>query len=426
MRIAAVHALAFLLLAPRAGAEAEADVLAREASRVAAVTADERMRSAARRLWGRSLDVPVVVHDAAAGRSLRVDRRGIAAVTLPRDIPVANTCIRLDGADAALVLAPLPDEPADLAALVWHERWHCAQESIGLGAREAANAHLDSEQGRRWLRLELRALAAALAATDAGARRDAARAALAFRAERHDRFPGAGAQEAALERNEGLAEYSGRRIAHADPAFAQGIVAALRRGDEAPSHVRSFAYLTGPAYGALLDPDVAGWRSRLAGGSGPAELLAPAYGLDAASRPSGADLARFGDADVSRQERQRQVRHRARIASLRARLVDGPVLRIPLRKPMASFDPNALLPLGEDGIVHEPLTVNDDWGRLESTSPALLAGDWRLVRVPMAGATGCGRAWRGAGWSLELAEGWRAVGAGEGLVVERGEPPACD
>ena len=90
-----------------------------------------------------------------------------------------------------------------------HELFHCIQPRLGLttGATAGDDSHLDSLEGRYWMRLEWRALARALGASGA-ARTSAIADALAFRAARHQRFPGAAAAEHPVEINEGIATYT--------------------------------------------------------------------------------------------------------------------------------------------------------------------------------------------------------------------------
>src|SRR5438046_7411128 len=88
------------------------------------------------------------------------------------------------------------------------ELWHRVQNEIGFPSSGAANNHLDSRDGRVWLQLEWRALAAAL--TSRGKqRRRAITDALLFRAYRRTIFPQAASQEREMEMHEGLAEYTG-------------------------------------------------------------------------------------------------------------------------------------------------------------------------------------------------------------------------
>jgi hypothetical protein len=117
--------------------------------------------------------------------------------------------------------------------------------------------------GHEWLRLELRALAAALRSNGAAARA-AARDALLFRLRRQQIYPGADTLEAALEQQEGLAEYTGDKIALAVTGAPESRVAqALDEFESRPTFVRSLGYGTGPALGLLLDRYASGWRNRV-------------------------------------------------------------------------------------------------------------------------------------------------------------------
>src|SRR4029079_12075047 len=92
-----------------------------------------------------------------------------------------------------------------------HELWHRIQDQLGLPSSGASNDHLDTRDGRYWLQLEWRALAAALATSGPDEKRAITDAAL-FRTRRHRIFPGGADEERAMEMHEGLAEYTGVRL----------------------------------------------------------------------------------------------------------------------------------------------------------------------------------------------------------------------
>lgn len=135
-------------------------------------------------------------------------RDGVHSARLPEGVPAANTAVDWSGARWTMILWPLPDEPAERTRLLAHEMWHRVQNGLGLPASMPTNAHLDSEEGRIWLRLEWRALREALSG-QGEPRRSAVADALLFRARRRSIFGAAAAEERALELNEGLAEYTG-------------------------------------------------------------------------------------------------------------------------------------------------------------------------------------------------------------------------
>src|SRR5581483_8805890 len=130
------------------------------------------------------------------------------------------------------------------------ESFHRIAPRLGFGGgHEGGNAHLDTMEGRYWMRLEWRALAAALRG-DPGAVQDA----LAFRARRRQLFPNAAAEERDLEIREGLAEYTGTALAEPDLSKRiPHLIEQLRDAEKSPSFVRSFAYVSGPAWGALVE-----------------------------------------------------------------------------------------------------------------------------------------------------------------------------
>src|SRR6185369_17717419 len=92
--------------------------------------------------------------------------------------------------------------------LMLHELFHRIQPGLGLMTATGQNAHLDTEDGRFWLRLEWRALAQALRKSGKDRKR-AVSDALAFRLARRSQFANAAESERVEEIREGLAQYTG-------------------------------------------------------------------------------------------------------------------------------------------------------------------------------------------------------------------------
>ena len=389
--------------------------------RVATVAQAPASKQAAEALWGLPLDAPVVLHDRVTGTSWRrnVATGDVESVVLRKDQPPANTCIDIDGASNVLLILPLPADNDGLATLFWHEQWHCVQAMLGLSASEGDTAHLDGELGRIALRLEMRALAKALSATDDRDARPHVAAALRFRALRS-----AGStsgtrvldEEARVERNEGLAEYTGRRVAAAANGgnMVTALVKSLAAADASPSFVRSAAYVTGPAYGMLLDRWSPHWRSGLSPASDLPALLAEQLGTPLSATGADGVGRRYGVDEVRAQEHERARIREQRSAGYRKRYLGGDAVRLTLSKPSASFDPHALFPLDEVGTVYTPLMVRDEWGELTAESGALMSKDWTLVTLSGGEVTGSASNWTGPGWTLVLNAGWRLEKESEG------------
>ncbi|CAN5656171.1 hypothetical protein BH23GEM9_BH23GEM9_23010 [soil metagenome] len=375
-------------------------------------------------LWGITLCGPVVLVDPQSrfavaneadpdGRFVRVG--DVYVGVLPAEMLVANTAVNWGGRRWAMALMPVPDSVPAAVALLAHESFHRIQPALGLHVRDPGNAHLAERDGRLWLRLELRALAAALQA-DGIASRTHIRNAMLFRAARHDVFAGADTLEAALELNEGLAEYTGVRLAYGDSAAARA--AALARAFELrTSYVRALGYGTGPAFGLLLDRHAAGWRTRIGGIASLAEELRRSLGISAADLDIAAALATvagYGHDDIAASEDARVAEYEARVASYRSALLDGPVLILRHTRFSGTFNPNQIVPLGDAGSVYPTGVFQAEWGRLEVTDGALVASDFNTITVAAptpAALVATGNTIEGPGWILHLSPRWRIVPA---------------
>jgi hypothetical protein len=371
-------------------------------------------------LWGRRLGGPLlfgdprtraVVANQADPDGKLVLRDGVYAGTLPDDVPLANTAVAWAGRTWTMVMWPLPDAPYARGRLLAHEMFHRLQTELGLPAASPANAHLDGVAGRTWLRLEWRALAEALIRAG-DARRRAVADALTFRAHRRALAGAAAAEEErALEINEGLAEYTGYRLCGLPAAVLPDRVAA--RLEDAPpgGYSRNFAYLSGPAYGLLLDAASPRWRTKLAATSDLGRLLA-----DASRFAPPADLARAAADAAKRYDGERLIAVEAareadrlrRVADYRRRFIDGPTLRLPLGADVRySFDPNGVEALDATRQVFEGLRVTDEWGVLEVSDGAMIERqDGRLVDATVAAPAQTPDGAKGDGWTLRLSPGW--------------------
>lgn len=375
----------------------------------AAAELNEMCLADARALWGVSLCGPLLIADPTtrAVWASEQDRQGVLAAqgagwagVLPANVGIANTSLDWAGVRWIMIAGPLPQDVTARRVLLMHEAWHRAQGEIGLSAQEGANAHLASERGRTLMRLELRALATALRSSNVGQRR-AAQDALVLRAARQAAFPQARGDETALDRNEGLASYTGVRLG----AGAGARTYALRTLDEFDAHdalARSYAYASGPAYGLLLDDLRPRWRTELGGGA-PADILAGVVRPDAATPRNVSEAsARYGGQQVASEERLRAEAAATRLAALRTAYA-GPRLELALSNPQFEFNPNQVTPLEGLGGHYETLVLRDSWGELRASAGALITQDFRSARAPAPGPDGLS----GPGWSLTLAPGWR-------------------
>jgi hypothetical protein len=284
-------------------------------------------------------------------------------------------------------------------------------------ALDSPNLQLDTPEGRLWLQLEWRALAAALLELGP-AQTQAIRDALAFRSHRHALFPGSARTEASLEIAEGVPDYTGSIAGEPDRNSARWrAIGKLTDPDQSITFVRSFAYTSGPPYGLLLDQRLAGWRTKLSAQSDLSALLAstlPPHAVVSAE----ARAYFYGAVAIRSAEAERAEKAEAAKARYRARLVEGPTLLLPGGHKFAfSFNPSALVSLGDANTVYPTFHATAEWGTLDVTDGVLVPTDFSRATVAAPKDT-FGSHLQGPGWTLELAAGWGVVpGAREGSYV---------
>ena len=87
--------------------------------------------------------------------------------------------------------------------------------------------------------------------------------------------------------------------------------------------MQSFAYISGPAYGLLLDAAGEHWRLELTPSQDLGCLLQDALGVEVPAEPRRIAVRRaraYGCAELRKRERARRERREAQLASYRARL----------------------------------------------------------------------------------------------------------
>ena len=161
----------------------------------------------------------------------------------------------------------------------------------------------------------------------------------------------------------------------------------------------------------------------------PAGLLAAALGFhvdDGLEREAKTAARAYDATAVMAAEDARATDRATRLATYRARLVDGPVLLLKQRDLGFTMDPNTLVPLGLAGTVYPTGTFKASWGTLQvSDGGALVSRDFTSVAVA-APADTAGQTLKGSGWTLALASGWvvrpSAAHAGSYEVVASPQP----
>jgi hypothetical protein len=358
------------------------------------------------RLWGVSLCGPMVIADAMT-RTIATNQPAPAGAR-PRELGLVNAPVQWGGTTwSAFVWQMIPkDDQGERGRLFMHELFHCVQPGLGLttgGTGPVENSHLDSLEGRYWMRLEWRALARALRASGAG-RASAIADALAFRAARHQRFPGAAATEHAVDINEGIPTYTQFVVGSENAQDAiRHALRGLQDAESGASFVRTFAYASGAGYGLLLDSLAPGWHRRITPASDFGQVLSAAAGVTAAPDAAAA-AARYDGAQVRAAEERRDREQQAVIAGLRRRYVDGPVLIVP-RAGGGSINNMGATVIPGAGTVFRAMANKGAWGSFDAQGGALVSADEETIWLPapvIVDATTL----KGDGWTATVAPGW--------------------
>jgi hypothetical protein len=341
--------------------------------------------------------------------------------TLPKDVIISNAPTVWEGKRWTQLMWPMYGDALSQHVALAHEPFHRIQPALHLDAPDSLNLQLDTLEGRVWLQLEWRALAAALIET--GPRQtQAIRDAVAFRDHRHQLFPGSDKREASLEIAEGIPEYTGVVAGALDHDSGRWrTIAKLADPDPSVTFVRWFAYTSGPAYGLLLDERAPGWRAKLTKQSDLGELLkSTLHGPTKASAESRAPL--YGEKGIRLNEVERAAKAAAEKARYRALLVDGPTLTLASAGKFSfSFNPSTLVGLDDAGSVYPTFHATDAWGTLDVKEGVLVPTDFSRATVA-APANATGSHITGPGWTLDLAPGWHLVpGAKSGSYVVQKE-----
>lgn len=369
------------------------------------------------RFWGVSLCGPVLLVDYAdqsfvanqpdaAGQLRRVGDLYIGKV--PEGFIIASTATDWSGVRWTQLVYPFHFDGDQRPVTLAHEMFHRVQAPLGLTRPEAANGHLDTLEGRYLIQLEWRALATTLGAKDAAAKKAALADAMAFRQQRYRLFPAAAGEEAALEISEGVPEYTGVMLGL--PTERQRIDYALKDLSAfvaSPTFVRSFAYASGPALGLLLDDYAPTWRRALDGETRLHDILIKAAGLAELAPASLSEREVIYDPQGALRsfEERRETERQARLADLRARLVEGPAVILPVIEARYQFNPQTLIAL-DHGTVFPTLQLVAAWGVLEvKAGGAFFDRPAKHMRVSAIGAGPDHLS--GDGWSLTLKPGWK-------------------
>lgn len=375
-------------------------------------------KSDQKKLWGKSLCVPMVILDrnTMTAVTTKIDPKGkfeaVNGVWKGRyEGPqvYANTSFQWENETWSMVLWPLPDERESRIELLMHEAWHSIQSDLGLPANSLFLDHLDTYEGRLLIRLEWQALLMAL--NEEQNRNNHLQKALYFRNLRFKKFPSAKEKEKALDFNEGLAAYTGLKFRSGGLGPQLDYLSKkLEDVPKVPSLARSSSYYTGPLYGLLLDSKSSGWKSELNQADGLGALAQAKFEITPLK--SSISLASLSSAykykEIEAFEKKRKIDRDQKVKKYLSLFSQKDSVRIvPTPGSPSMFDPRKILALSEKDFIYVYYETSDKWGtlkvddgaRIEISKDKSTISLGPLEKIDKKSANG-------VGWSIELNENW--------------------
>ncbi len=392
-----------------------------EQAKIAFAELDRALQKENSTLWKHSLEGPLIMVDRDTREVIANEKDNAGYLEekgtfftgiLPKDVIIGNTTSEWAGKNWTMVTLPLPDSKEDRLRLLIHESFHRIQPFVGFDSiPNEDNPHLDTEQGRIFMKLECEALKMALDSKDFNSHLENA---LLFRSYRHQLFPGSKESENSLELLEGLAEYTGSILGiRTASGLRKNYISMIETFYQMPTYVRSFAYFTIPVYGFYMQQTNPTWNLDIGQETNLTDYIVDFFGFEypdsiayTAIREAGQG---YGIDSVMASEHRRELKRLETISAYRKRLTGDSITVIDLEDMGIGFNPANLVPLDSLGTVYPVLRVTDNWGNLMVDSGgALLSPRWDRVTISYP-VTVSDTLASGVGWQLKLNDPWRLI-----------------
>ena len=347
------------------------------------------------KLWGKTLYGPTMFVDVQTRKLVAnqqnkensFEQKGnLFFGQLPENIIIANTAINYCGENWTCVIWDANRDLLTNTHLLIHESLHRIQEEIGLPTCGSFNQHLDEAEGELLLKLELSVLKTLLLDNSKNLT-EGLHDAMTVRKMRQTMFPNG--NENQFECHEGMAEYTAFKLLPLDDdneAIRKGLVAAaIMKGMDNTGFSNSFAYLTGPAYGLLLDDLVPDWRNSVCSGKTIPDVISTVIPIP--DTVHDAEIERISKCyDVKEYLDKEKIRLEARDkedAALRVVFSESKWLIIPNNNINFGFNPNErLVAYDSIGVIYKTMQLKGDFGTIEVENGIIRSNDWSYFIVP--------------------------------------------
>ena len=349
------------------------------------------------KLWGKTLYGPTMFVDVQTrnlvanqqNKENSFEQKGdLFFGQLPEDIIIANTSISYCGEDWTCVIWDGSRDLLTNTHLLIHESLHRIQDEIGLPSCGSSNQHLDETEGELLLKLELGILKDLLQ-NDSKDLTEGLRDAMTVRKYRQTMFPNG--NENQFECHEGMAEYTAFKLLPLDNdneaiRIRKGLVAAaIAKGMDGSGFGNSFAYLTGPAYGLLIDEMIPDWRNGIRSGKTIPDVISTEVAIP--DTIDNTEIERisacYGLTEYLNKERNRLEARDKEDAELRARFSESKWLVIPNDNINFGFNPSErLVAYDTIGVICNTMQLRGSFGTLEVGNGIMRTHNWSNFIIP--------------------------------------------
>lgn len=347
------------------------------------------------KLWGKTLYGPTMFVDVQTrnlvanqqNKENSFEQKGdLFFGQLPEDIIIANTSISYCGEDWTCVIWDGNRDLLTSTQLLIHESLHRIQDEIGLPSCGSSNQHLDETEGELLLKLELGILKDLLQ-NDSKDLTEGLCDAMTVRKYRQTMFPNG--NENQFECHEGMAEYTAFKLLPLDndnEAIRKGLVAdAISKGMDGSGFGNSFAYLTGPAYGLLIDEMIPDWRNGIRSGKTIPDVISTEIAIPDTVENAEIERisARYNLTEYLNKERSRLEVRDKEDAELRHRFSESKWLVIPNDNINFGFNPSErLVAYDTIGVICNTMQLRGSFGTLEVGNGIMRTHNWSSFIIP--------------------------------------------
>lgn len=342
------------------------------------------------KLWGEKLPKKMLFVDRSSyafvsNHSIEpynaVEKNGLYYGKYPTSKTIANTSVTINNNPWTMLMWPLPKTPDKALELMVHEAFHSLQPSLQFNNTSGIITHMEEKQARIFFRLEMNALYSALFKNS----QEAILHALFFRKKRFEQYPEGEQQEIGLETHEGLAQYTGYKLAYTHANTLQKrIKEDIKEMVKKSSLARATAYTSGPLYGLLLDSSGASWESKSIPVFDAFGLTIEAFNIDPKSLNNleyhNIKMLYDGE-EIETTENLRWKKKQQQISEYKKTLIQKDPLILKLKDKNIGFNPNKVVPLGKAGTVYEYFVLKEYFGTLIAKNGALMSPNWNTVSV---------------------------------------------